>query len=120
MRDTQGEFVNNVTPAKAGVQSVKFLRSFTLVELLIVIAILAVLAAAVVIVLNPAELLAQARDSQRISDVNTVKSAVDIFIVDNPSASLGTANRVYISIPDTSATCANITGLPTLPGGVGI
>ncbi|MDD4819148.1 MAG: prepilin-type N-terminal cleavage/methylation domain-containing protein, partial [Candidatus Colwellbacteria bacterium] len=35
--------------------------AFTLVELLIVIAILAVLAAAVVIVLNPAELLAQAR-----------------------------------------------------------
>ena len=91
------------------------IRSFTLVELLIVIAILAVLAAAVVLVLNPAELLAQARDSQRISDVNMVKKAVDLFIVDNSTTSLGTANRVYISLPDSSTSCANITGLPTLP-----
>ncbi|MDD4931154.1 MAG: prepilin-type N-terminal cleavage/methylation domain-containing protein, partial [Candidatus Colwellbacteria bacterium] len=45
------------------------IKSFTLVELLIVIAILAVLAAAVVVVLNPAELLAQARDSQRSTDL---------------------------------------------------
>lgn len=93
------------------------LRSFTLVELLIVIAILAVLAAAVVIVLNPAELLAQARDTQRISDVNMMRKAVDLFIVDNSSVSLGTPNRVYISIPDSSTSCANITGLPTLPAG---
>jgi prepilin-type N-terminal cleavage/methylation domain-containing protein len=91
-------------------------RGFTLVELLIVIAILAVLAAAVVIVLNPAELLAQARDSQRITDLKTLKDAIDIFVVDNPSASLGTAERVYISLPDTSLTCANIS-LPTLPAG---
>jgi prepilin-type N-terminal cleavage/methylation domain-containing protein len=91
-------------------------RGFTLVELLIVIAILAILAAAVVIVLNPAELLAQARDSQRITDLKTLKDAIDIFVVDNPSASLGTAERVYISLPDTTLTCANIS-LPTLPAG---
>ena len=93
------------------------ISSFTLVELLIVIAILAVLAAAVVIVLNPAELLAQARDSQRLSDISTLKNAVDLMIVDDPSVSLGTPQKVYISIPDTSATCANITGLPVLPAG---
>jgi prepilin-type N-terminal cleavage/methylation domain-containing protein len=93
-----------------------FIKSFTLVELLIVIAILAVLAAAVVIVLNPAELLAQARDSQRITDLKTLKDAIDIFVVDNPSASLGTSQKVYVSLPDTSTTCANIS-LPTLPAG---
>jgi len=93
------------------------IKSFTLVELLIVIAILAVLAATVVLVLNPAELLAQARDTQRMADLDTARDAVDFFIIDNPSASLGTSQRVYISIPDTSATCANITGLPTLPVG---
>ncbi|MGC9603258.1 MAG: prepilin-type N-terminal cleavage/methylation domain-containing protein, partial [Minisyncoccia bacterium] len=37
--------------------------SFTLIELLVVIGILGVLATAVVLVLNPAQLLAQARDS---------------------------------------------------------
>jgi type IV pilus assembly protein PilA len=96
--------------------STRVKTAFTLVELLIVIAILAVLAAAVVIVLNPAELLAQARDSQRITDLKTLKDAIDIFVVDNPSASLGTEETVYISLPDTSTTCANIS-LPALPAG---
>jgi len=98
--------------------SSKFIRSFTLVELLIVIAILAVLAAAVVIVLNPAELLAQARDSQRITDLKTLKDAIDIFVVDNPSVSLGTEERVYISLPDTASNCPSLTAsLPSLPAG---
>ncbi|MFA7201893.1 MAG: type II secretion system protein, partial [Candidatus Paceibacterota bacterium] len=41
--------------------------SFTLIELLIVIGILAILTAAVVIVLNPTELLKQGRDSTRMT-----------------------------------------------------
>ena len=64
-------------------------KGFTLVELLIVIAILAVLAAAVVIVLNPAELLAQARDSQRVNDLDTLKSALSIYIAQSSSINLG-------------------------------
>jgi hypothetical protein len=72
----------------------------------------------VVIVLNPAELLAQARDSQRITDLKTLKDSVDIFIVDNPSTSLGTPERVYISLPDTASNCPNlIASLPSLPTG---
>ncbi|MCK9187118.1 MAG: prepilin-type N-terminal cleavage/methylation domain-containing protein, partial [Candidatus Colwellbacteria bacterium] len=70
------------------------LGGFTLVELLIVIAILAVLAAAVVIVLNPAELLAQARDSQRITDMKTLKDSIDIWVVDNPNVSMGISQTV--------------------------
>ena len=94
------------------------IRSFTLVELLIVIAILAVLAAAVVIVLNPAELLAQARDSQRVTDLKNIKKSIDLFVVDNPTVSLGTEERVYISLPDTASNCPNLTSsLPTLPSG---
>lgn len=64
-------------------------KGFTLVELLIVIAILAVLAAAVVIVLNPAELLAQARDSQRINDLNTLRTALSIYVSQSTSIDLG-------------------------------
>ncbi|MFA7202022.1 MAG: type II secretion system protein, partial [Candidatus Paceibacterota bacterium] len=47
----------------------RFIRSkssFTLIELLIVIGILAILTAAVVLVLNPTELLKQGRDSKRM------------------------------------------------------
>jgi len=57
-----------------------FKQGFTLIELLIVIAILGILAAAVTIVLNPAELLAQARDGQRVSDMDTIKTAVNHYL----------------------------------------
>ena len=46
--------------------------SFTLIELLIVIGILAVLMVAVVVVLNPAEYLKQSRDSKRIQDLASI------------------------------------------------
>ena len=60
--------------------SKKVQRGFTLLELLIVIAILAILAAVVIIVLNPAQTLAQARDSQRLSDLATMKSAISLYM----------------------------------------
>lgn len=55
-------------------------KGFTLVELLIVIGILAILTAAVVVVLNPAQLLAQARDSQRMSDLSSLRSAITLYL----------------------------------------
>jgi prepilin-type N-terminal cleavage/methylation domain-containing protein len=55
-------------------------KGFTLVELLIVIAILAVLSTATVVVLNPAELLAQARDSQRMQDLAGIQTALAFYI----------------------------------------
>ena len=59
-------------------------KGFTLVELLIVIAVLAILIAAVIIVLNPGEILAQARDSQRLSDISTLTSVMQLYIVQPP------------------------------------
>ena len=94
------------------------IQSFTLVELLIVIAILAILAAAVVIVINPGEMMAQARDAERISSIESLKKSIDLFVLDNPSASLGTSQTVYLSLPDaSSSTCGSISGLPSLPSG---
>jgi prepilin-type N-terminal cleavage/methylation domain-containing protein len=61
-------------------------KGFTLIELLIVIAILAVLATAVILVLNPAELIKQARDSTRISDMSTLNSAIALFLSDQASS----------------------------------
>ena len=55
-------------------------KGFTLIELLIVIGILAILATTVILVLNPAQILAQARDSQRISDLSSVKSAIALYL----------------------------------------
>jgi prepilin-type N-terminal cleavage/methylation domain-containing protein len=55
-------------------------KGFTLIELLIVIGILAVLATITVLVLNPAEILAQARDSQRLADLKAVSSAISLHL----------------------------------------
>ena len=72
--------------------------------------------AIIIITINPAELLKQTRDSKRVSSLKTLNNALNIFQATRSSASIGTANIVYISIPDSSATCANL-GLPTLPSG---
>lgn len=55
-------------------------KGFTLIELLIVIGILAILATVVILVLNPAELFRQARDSQRTSDLSSIQGAVSLYL----------------------------------------
>jgi len=91
-------------------------HGFTLVELLIVIAILAILSVTVVVVLSPAELMKQSRDSTRLSDFANISTAMNLFNIDQPSLFMGTSSIVYVSVPDISGTCTNL-GLPTLPAG---
>ena len=61
-------------------------RGFTLIELLIVIAIIAILAAAVFVALDPLTRFQEARDSQRWSDLNSILSAVKVDQIDNDGA----------------------------------
>jgi type IV pilus assembly protein PilA len=58
-------------------------RGFTLIEILVVIGIIAVLAAIVIIAINPARQFAQARNSQRESNVNTILNAIGQNMADN-------------------------------------
>lgn len=66
---------------------------FTLLELLIVIAIIAILSVALVIVLNPAETLKKARDAQRISDLSTIKTAMGLYMTSVANPILGGASN---------------------------
>lgn len=91
-------------------------QGFTLIELLIVIAILGVLAAAVTIILNPAELLAQARDGQRISDLETVSSAISTYLADTGSS---TVNLDSQSFYPNGACTASTTATPFIDNGGG-
>ena len=83
-------------------------KGFTLLELLIVIGILAILSTTMIIVINPVEMLKKARDSQRISDLNTVKTAIAMYLTDVSSPSIGTSTYSYSHV--TSVNCGALTG----------
>ncbi|TSC97203.1 MAG: Uncharacterized protein CEN88_131 [Candidatus Berkelbacteria bacterium Licking1014_2] len=58
-------------------------RGFTLIELLVVIGIIAVLAAVVLVAVNPAGRLRDARNATRRSDVSNVLNAIKLHETDN-------------------------------------
>jgi len=91
-------------------------RGFTLIELLVVIGILAILTTITVLVLNPAQLFAQARDSQRISDMGTLRGAISLYLtsvsspdmgVDGPTAAFTCGTNYAASIDGTSSPFKN-------------
>lgn len=52
------------------------IKGFTLIELLVVIALLGILAAAVLVAINPGKRMAQSRDAIRRQDVNNIANAL--------------------------------------------
>lgn len=92
-------------------------EGFTLIELLVTIAILAVLATAATLIINPAELVRQGRDSTRLSDMKNLDSALGLYMADARSASgFGQDKTVYTSLPDSNSNCSSY-NLPDLPSG---
>ncbi len=58
-------------------------KGFTLIELIIVVAIIALLAAATFVAVNPAKRIGEAQDAQRWSDVTAIADAYMKYAVDN-------------------------------------
>lgn len=101
-------------------------RGFTLLELVIVIAILGVLAGIVLIAINPSRQLADGRNTQRRSDVQAILNATYQYTVDNggalPASITTTATEVCstgasscTSLVDLSVLTTNERYLPSLP-----
>jgi len=79
----------------------KLNKGFTLIEILVVIGIIAVLAAIVIVAINPARQFAQARNTQRESDVSTILNAIGQHMVDNKGVALSASNCDLIgTLPD--------------------
>ncbi len=68
----------------------KIMKGFTLIELLVVIAILSILATLVVLAINPAEAQRKSRDATRLSDLATIRKAIDLSIAESVGTLPGT------------------------------
>ena len=85
--------------------------AFTLIELLLVIGIIAILAVAVFVALDPAKRFADSRNARRTSDVETILSAVHQYVIDNKGAfpdPLNSGNEMMIG--EGTSGCANTNG----------
>jgi prepilin-type N-terminal cleavage/methylation domain-containing protein len=79
------------------IKALKNNRGFTLIEIILVVAVIAILAGIVIFAVNPTKQLADGRNSQRRTDVNTILNAVYQYTVDNsgvPSTITTTATQI--------------------------
>jgi prepilin-type N-terminal cleavage/methylation domain-containing protein len=102
-------------------------KGFTLMELLIVLALIAILAAILIAVINPGAIMTRGRDTQRKGDLRNLSAATDAYIADigiganlpwimpgrgNCTSTTATGN-IFYSI----STTTNPNGWPTSPSG---
>ena len=89
-------------------------KGFTLIEVLLVVAIIAILAGIVILAINPSKQLGDSRNAQRTADVNTILNGVYQYSVDNntiPSTITTTATEICAT---GSNSCTGLIDLSTL------
>lgn len=80
-------------------------KGFTMIELLLVMAIIGILATTMVLVLKPSTMLARARDSQRDTDINSIMMLVRQYASDHSGTLPDTDGDPLTSNFPSSLTC---------------
>lgn len=86
-------------------------KGFTLIEILLVIGIIAVLATVVIVSLDPATRFQNARDARRLSDIQSILSATQQFIVDNRGVLPDGVDTIERQIGTASSGCVITEGI---------
>lgn len=89
-------------------------QGFTLLEILLVVAIIAILAAIVIIAINPNKQLSDSRNSARWSDVNTILNAVYQYSIDTNGTVPSTISTSLMEICKTGGACSGYIDLSAL------
>lgn len=87
-------------------------KGFTILEILLVVAVITILAGIVILAINPSRQLALTRNSQRSSDVSNIHKAVYQYMIDNKGVTPGEIDSVPKEICRTGA--SDCTGLVDL------
>lgn len=89
-------------------------KGFTLLEILLVVAAIAILAGIVILAINPAKQLGDTKDAARRADVNTILNAVYQYAIDNNGAIPATISSTTTEICMTGGTCDGLIDLSAL------
>lgn len=96
-------FISSIQPLQKG---------FTLIELLIVITILGVLAAVVIVAINPLEQLARSRDAGRVSSVGQLGHAMQAYVTNQGSTTYPSPSATWQTTLQSSGEIQNLVNVP--------
>ena len=94
--------------------NLKSRKGFIVLEMLLVVAFIAILAGIVIIAINPNKQLGDTRNAQRRVDVNTILNAVYQYTIDNNGTLPTTITTTATEICNNTGSCTSLIDLSVL------